>query len=155
KHRVDVVHVTERPRQTLFGLFVPRLARLAGVLHAHTWFYPHDATRLSTLRLGLADAVIGVSQFTARTFVDNARLDPVRVFAVHNGVDTAIFTPEAALAGRRAMRERLGIPTDAPVVGCVARLMRWKGQATLLEAFVGISRRFPGALLVLAGSSSD
>jgi glycosyltransferase involved in cell wall biosynthesis len=41
------------------------------------------------------------------------------------------------------------------VVGCVARLMRWKCQPTLLEAFAAARRRLPSAKLVLTGVSHD
>jgi len=77
------------------------------------------------------------------------------VFAVHNAVDGNFFRLESASAGRLAMRQRLGIPPDVPVIGCVARLMRWKGQGILLEAFALVRKTVPDARLVLAGLSAD
>jgi len=41
---VDVVHVTERPRQALFGLFVARMAGCACLIHARTSHHPYDDT---------------------------------------------------------------------------------------------------------------
>src|SRR5205823_744102 len=84
RNQVDIIHVTERPRQTLFGLSVAKLAGCTCLIQAHISHYPHDATRLANLRLHLADAVVGVSHFTAGTYVSNGRLHPSRVFAVHN-----------------------------------------------------------------------
>ncbi len=153
--RVDVVHVTERPRQSLFGLLLARLAGCACLIHAHTTFYPHDATRLAILRLRQADALVGVSSFTAESYRQLVGLPASRVFAVHNAVDTDVFAPDRAAAGRLAMRRRLGIADDAPLIGCIARLMRWKGQGTLLEAFAEVRRVVPNAQLVLAGLSAD
>jgi len=150
---VDVIHVTERPRQALFGLLLARLSGCACVVQAHTSFYPHDATRLANWRLHQADAVVGVSHFTANTYLRLANLAPDRVFAVHNAVDGVVFRPEPT--HRAAMRQRLGLPADVPVIGCVARLMRWKGQGTLLEAFVLVRKTIPSAQLVLAGLSAD
>jgi glycosyltransferase involved in cell wall biosynthesis len=155
RNQVDVIHVTERPRQALFGLAVARLAGCACLIQAHISHYPHDATRLANLRLRLADAVVGVSRFTAETYVRNAALDPSRVFAVHNAVDSTVFQPATADAGRALWRQRLGIPADVPVIGCVARLMRWKGQARLIEAFAIIKQSAPAARLVLAGENLD
>jgi glycosyltransferase involved in cell wall biosynthesis len=155
RNSVNVIHVTERPRQALFGLFVAKLAGCACVIHAHTSHYPHDATFFANLRLTFADAVVGVSHFTADTYARNATLDPTRGFAVHNAVDGNVFRPDVANAGRLEMRHRLGIPADAPVIGCVARLMRWKGQDRLLDAFAIVRQNVPEAHLVLAGESLD
>jgi glycosyltransferase involved in cell wall biosynthesis len=153
--RVDIVHVTERPRQSLFGLLLARMAGCAALIHAHTTFYPHDATRLATLRLRQADALVGVSTFTADSYRRLLGLPSSRVFAVHNAVDADVFAPDKAGAGRAAMRQRLGIADDALLIGCIARLMRWKGQGTLLEAFAEVRRAVPNAHLVLAGLSAD
>jgi glycosyltransferase involved in cell wall biosynthesis len=53
------------------------------------------------------------------------------------------------------MRQRLGIPVDVPVIGCVARLMHGKGQIPLLEAFAVVRQTVPAARLVLAGLSAE
>ncbi len=153
--RVDIVHVTERPRDARFGLLLARLAGSACLIHAHTGYYRHDATRLGDWTLRHADAVVGVSHFTADTYRHGASLPPGRVFAVHNAVDSAVFRPDAPVAERLDMRARLGVPAGAPLIGCVARLSRWKDQATLLEALVAVRRTVPGARLVLAGANAD
>jgi glycosyltransferase involved in cell wall biosynthesis len=56
---------------------------------------------------------------------------------------------------RVAMRRRLGVPVDAPVIGSIARLMQGKDQASLLEAFAIIRRSRANARLVIAGQSAD
>lgn len=152
---VDLIHVTERPRQTLFGLFVARLAGCACLVHAHTAIYPQEATRLAKWRLNQADAVVGVSQFTADSYPRLADVPANRTFAVLNAVDTQVFRPEVAAAGRQIIRKRLGLPEDAIVIGCVARLTRWKAQHTLIEAFAKVRERFPNTRLVLPGISGD
>ncbi|MGI9146790.1 MAG: glycosyltransferase family 4 protein [Chloroflexota bacterium] len=154
-NEVDLIHVTERPRQMLLGLLLARMAGCACVVHAHTSYNPDDATALANWSLRHADAVVGVSHFTTSTYRDRANLSPGRVFTVHNGVDGQIFRPEPASRDRIAMRDRLGLPPDVPVIGCVARLMRWKGQAILLEAFVLVREIHPQARLVLAGLAMD
>jgi glycosyltransferase involved in cell wall biosynthesis len=152
---VDVIHVTERPRQALFGLLVARLAGCACLIHAHTIYYPRDATRLANWRLRQAHAIVGVSRFTASSFEQLGEVSPGRVFTVHNAVDGDVFRPTRAAAGRAQMRQRLGIPHDAVVIGCVARLMQWKGQGTLLETFASVRQVLPTARLVLAGLPAD
>ncbi|ORT59070.1 glycosyltransferase [Streptomyces sp. CB03238] len=67
---------------------------------------------------------------------------------VHNGVDTARFTTGP---DRAAARAALGLPASAPLVVCVGRLCRQKGQDTLLEAWPAVLDRVPHARLVLVG----
>ncbi len=155
RNRVDLIHVTERPRQTLFGLFVSRLAGCGLLIHAHTAIYPQEATRLVKWRLKRDDAVVGVSRFTAASYPRLAGVPPERVFAVHNAVDARAFTPQIAANGRASMRERLGLPLDVPVIACVARMTRWKAQHTVVDAFAQVRRTFPTARLVLAGLPGD
>jgi glycosyltransferase involved in cell wall biosynthesis len=154
-NRVDVIHVTERPRQALFGLLLARMADCACLIHAHTIYYPGDASRFANWRLGQADAVVGVSQFVARSFQQLGNLPASRVFAVHNAVDAELFRPEIVDAGRLKMRQQLGVPADVPLIGCAARLMHGKGQTTLLEAFEVVRKTVPAAQLVLVGLSAQ
>lgn len=67
---------------------------------------------------------------------------------VHNGVDAQRFR---AGPGRADARAALGLPASAPLVVCVGRLCRQKGQDTLLEAWPAALDRVPQARLVLVG----
>ncbi|MFD3352805.1 glycosyltransferase [Streptomyces fradiae] len=76
---------------------------------------------------------------------------------VHNGVDTGRFGPFPAATARAAARAALlpGAPPGAPVVVCVGRLCRQKGQDLLLSAWNTVHARVPGARLVLVGDGPD
>ena len=74
---------------------------------------------------------------------DLARLSP--------GVDPARFAAPPQRAAARALRERWGVPTDAPVVGCVARLVPRKGQDVLLDVWEQVRATHPDAHLVIVG----
>jgi len=63
-----------------------------------------------------------------------------------NGVDTRRFSP-----GSNEMRQQLGIPDEAPVVGFVGRLTRDKGVPELLDAFDLILHSAPLTRLLLVG----
>jgi glycosyltransferase involved in cell wall biosynthesis len=63
-----------------------------------------------------------------------------------NGVDVERFQP-----GPSNLRERLGLPSDAHVVGFVGRLTRDKGLPELVEAFDAILAAKPDAHLLLVG----
>jgi len=63
-----------------------------------------------------------------------------------NGVDIEHFSP-----GPSDVRARLGIPSDAPVIGFAGRLTRDKGLPELLVAFDAILHVEPSARLLLVG----
>jgi glycosyltransferase involved in cell wall biosynthesis len=63
-----------------------------------------------------------------------------------NGVDTDKFSP-----GPSRVRDMLGLPREAPVVGFVGRLTRDKGVPELIEAFASILQVEPEAHLLLVG----
>ncbi|MBS1803046.1 MAG: glycosyltransferase family 4 protein [Acidobacteria bacterium] len=63
-----------------------------------------------------------------------------------NGVDVLRFSP-----GISSVREELGIPASARVIGFVGRLTADKGVPELLEAFAKILRSHPECYLLLVG----
>ena len=73
-----------------------------------------------------------------------------RVTVVLNGVDTAVFRP--GIDGS-PVREALGIPERALVIGHVARMTPWKGQHHLLEAFARLATGVPDSYLLFVGSA--
>jgi phosphatidylinositol alpha-1,6-mannosyltransferase len=64
------------------------------------------------------------------------------------GVDPQQFHPRC---GGDLVRRRLGIAASAPVVVCTARLVRRKGQDTLVRAWPAVLRDRPDAVLLLVG----
>jgi glycosyltransferase involved in cell wall biosynthesis len=76
-----------------------------------------------------------------------------RYRVIPNGVDLAAFAPASA-ADRRAARARLGFP-EAPLVVCIGRLSRQKGQDVLLAAWPQVRARVPEARLALVGEGAE
>jgi phosphatidylinositol alpha-1,6-mannosyltransferase len=63
------------------------------------------------------------------------------------GVDERTFHPAS---GGDAVRARLGL-SDRPVVVCVSRLVRRKGQDTLIRSWPEVLARVPDAVLLIVG----
>ncbi|MET9392306.1 glycosyltransferase family 4 protein [Streptomyces sp. NPDC006624] len=72
---------------------------------------------------------------------------------VPNGIDVDRFRPAAADTVRAALLPDVG--PRVPLVVCVGRLCRQKGQDVLLTAWESVLRRVPGARLVLVGDGPD
>jgi phosphatidylinositol alpha-1,6-mannosyltransferase len=71
-----------------------------------------------------------------------------RMVRLTPGVDTARFRPDPGAGA--AIRQRYGL-ADRPVVVCVSRLVRRKGQDTLLRAWPRVQEEVPGAALLIVG----
>lgn len=67
------------------------------------------------------------------------------------GVDPSLFAAGAHSASARRLRATWGVPQDATVVGCVARLVPRKGQDVLLAVWPEVRQRRPDAHLVIVG----
>lgn len=100
----------------------------------------------------VADRFVAISgavgEGWAAAGVPRARID-----VVHNGVDTATFTPASPEQVLRLRGER-GIAADAFVVVYAGRMVEHKGAGTLVAAMSLVQAAHPGAILVLAGSGT-
>lgn len=70
------------------------------------------------------------------------------------GVDCDRFVPLAADA-RRAVRSRLGLPADGPLIASVSRLVPRKGMDVLVEAAARLAPSFPGLTVAIAGTGRE
>jgi len=105
------------------------------------------ALRRATSR---ASCVLAISRFTART-VRTVVPRHVPMTLAPPGVDVRRFRPD--ISGDE-VRARHGL-LDRPIVVCVSRLVRRKGQDVLIEAMETIRRRAPGATLLVVGGGPD
>ena len=122
------------------GLLAPALRRagarrIVALTHGHeVWWSRLPATRAILRRVGdSVDVMTYVSEW-CRTHIEPA-LSPAaraRMSRLSPGVDPARFYPGC---GGGEIRDRLGIDATAPVVVCLGRLVRRKGQDTLIESW--------------------
>lgn len=105
------------------------------------WFY-----RLSLLRTARI-ATVGEA---ARAHLVGAGLLPAtRTVALDNGIPVQRFARGAS--ARATARDLLGLPHDAPVLGCVGRLVALKNHALLIGILPALRARFADPHLVLIG----
>lgn len=149
----DVVHL-HSAKAGLAGRLALR-GRRPTVFQPHAWSFEAvtGAVRAASVAwerraARWADSVVCVSAGERAVGVAQG-VRPRRYDVVPNGVDLTRWAPSP----RADARARLGLPGNAPVVLCVGRLSRQKGQDVLLDAWprVGV----PGALLVLVGDGPD
>lgn len=142
------------------GLLAPALraagaAHIQALTHGHeVWWASLPGTRQLMRRIGDgADDLTYVSEYCrdriAPALSPSARAK-FRRFPIE--VDRSHFRPDR---GGAALRAAWGVPEHAQIVVCVSRLVRRKGQDTLLALWPEVLARFPDAWLVIVGDGPD
>ncbi len=146
RHRIQVIHGTEKPRDALYGVLLGKLTGAKSVIHMHVG-YDDWLARSVKWSLGQADAIVAISEFVKRSLV-NAGYEEEKIYVVYNALDLSGWDPQ--LDGS-PVRQELGIGAQAPVVGIVSRIFKWKGHAYLLEAMQTVTQQVPEARLMIVG----
>jgi glycosyltransferase involved in cell wall biosynthesis len=98
----------------------------------------------------LPDLVVP-SGAAAECYLRGRGLPAERIQLVPDGVDTDWLDPQRVAAERAGVRERLGIPRDAPVIVYLGLLAEYQGTDLLLRAARRVLERRPDAYLLVAG----
>src|SRR5208337_651347 len=138
-------------------------ARIAGVPVAIHSEHGYELEMLSGLPLHRrllrhvayrsASAVGAVSEELREYHARQAWWDPAMIDVLRNGIDGQLFSPQPQI--RDSVRQRLGIPSDALVVGSVGRVVALKDFTTLLKAVEALAPEMPSLRVILAGSGPD
>jgi phosphatidylinositol alpha-1,6-mannosyltransferase len=145
-----------RPEVVVFGAAWP-LAELATRLEVPSvaLTHGHEAGMVSAGGGRLVRrALRGVSTVTTISEFTSAALRPwlppgATLADLPPGVDTDTFHPSVDGA---AIRERHGLPPDAPLAVCIGRVVRRKGQDILVESWPAVLARMPEARLLIGGT---
>lgn len=116
-----------------------------------TGFQKSPALRLLFLLLNHRfDRVVAPSQAILNQLVNREGVDRQKTRCLPNGVDCERFRPMDG-EQRIAARIRFGLPAQAYLIGCVARLVPVKRHEDLIAGFAMVAKSHPDARLVLAG----
>jgi glycosyltransferase involved in cell wall biosynthesis len=148
RHRIDVLHTCDRPRDAVATVAIARVCRVPSIVHVHVapgdWMSPPRRWAIAA-----ADHRIAVSEFIRGSLIEaGCRAD--RTHTILNGIDRERLVPDPRAASIRA---EFGIAPDAPIVLSVCRLFEAKGALELIEAFAAAD--VPVAHLLIAGQDSS
>ncbi|MER5597373.1 glycosyltransferase [Streptomyces sp. NPDC002265] len=154
--RPDLVHA-HSAKAGLAGRIAVR-GRIPTVFQPHAWSFEAVGGTAAALALKWerwgarwASRVVCVSEAERVTGVRAGVAG--RWSVIPNGIDPERFSPAAADRGRTV--PGAAVDPSAPLVVCVGRLCRQKGQDVLLDAWDAVLRRLPDARLVLVGDGPD
>ena len=152
-----IVH-THTSKAGFLGRWAACLARVPYVVHTphgHVfWGYFKKRTAtifilLECLTAKISDKLIMLSQREQEDH-QSVRIAPGHKFVIiHSGIDFVSFFQD--FYNPANLKSRLGIPSDAFVIGSVGRLTSIKGHQFLLEAMSSLKARLPNLFCVLLG----
>ena len=151
REEIDLVHA-HMYRAEVAGT---RAAVAAGVpvitatVHSSRVRSPEDVAVLASLTPAMDRLIVPSAAIEHKVRCEGR--DGARFAVIPNGVDLSRF---AAPVPPPSVRAEFGIPSDAPLVGIVARLEPEKGHRFLLEAWPQLLEAAPSAWLVVVGEGS-
>lgn len=96
-----------------------------------------------------ADRIVCISRAVRDSLVKEAPNLARKSIVVYNAVSLNSSNGKHHHVG---LREELGLPQGAPLIGTVGRITHWKGQEILAEAAVVVLQKHPDAHFVAVGS---
>lgn len=162
RERFTIVH-THTPKAGLLGQLAARLAGVPLVVNTLHGFYFHEhmpplARRfyiaIEKIAASCSDSVLSQNREDIQTGLDERIFSPRRIRHLGNGIDLSEFDPARVSPSATAdLRERLGVPRGAPVVGFVGRLAaKRKGFTDFLEMARGVLEGHPAARFLIIGN---
>lgn len=160
REQVDILHV-HTPVASLIARPMAALAGIPVVIYTVHGFYFHENMSwykrwphiiAEWLAARFTDFMFMVSAEDAATAQRLHIMPASKMLTIYNGVDMDHFDPARfSTEDKAALRSKLAIPPDAPVVGIVGRLVREKGFYEFFEAAAQIKKSFPNARFLIVG----
>jgi glycosyltransferase involved in cell wall biosynthesis len=150
--RIEILHCHDM-YSNVFAAPWARLARVPLVIASRRWIHPVSDRRLelaNRVAYRFVHRVLGNSRAVAQLLRDGDGVAERRILWLPNFVEERAFELPSASA-RSSLRNELGIPANAEIVGCIARLVDVKDHATLLRAIGMLAARRPALHVVLIG----
>jgi len=159
--RLDLIHA-HNGRTALAAAAARRIAGRGSVVATQHFIDPAHAGRAGLGALGSraahrwvqrqTDQYIAVSHAAEKAMIERESWLAGKVVVIPNGISAP---DPATLAPAAEIRRKLGVPRDALLIVCAARLAREKDVATLVEAMGPVAAQIPGAWCVVAGEGPE
>lgn len=146
-HDIHILHVHNQLRFPLRSRILPKLAGVPLIVeHEHGMVWNTFSTRLIHWTQGLVDA--NICNSNAAKIMLKQKCD-IEARVIYNGVPVPHNGEEEQV--RLRLREELGLPENAKIVGFVGRLNNPKGPEAFIRMVPAVSRAVPQAKFVVVG----
>lgn len=152
--RFDVVHCHQYT-PWIYGWLGALGTKAKVVFTEHGRFYPdrhrYKAVFINPLVAMLTPAVVAISNATKVALVQYEFIPGNKIRVIYNGISPLKRDDSEA----NKIRDALGIPQGAFVVGTVSRLDPVKNQSMMLKAFKAFYKNCPDSYLLMVGDGPD
>lgn len=152
--RFDVVHCHQYT-PWMYGWLAALPTRAKVVFTEHGRFYPdryrYKAMLINPVMAMFTPSIVAISEATKDALVKYEFIPRYKIQVIYNGIAPLVRDDEQS----EKVRDSLGIPKDAFVVGTVSRLDPVKNQVMMLRAFKQFCEKQPGSYLLMVGDGPD
>ncbi len=124
---------------------------ICSALHSTGW--PDGIGFLNRQLTSITDGFIAVADNHAKYLIEKEQFPGERVFTIPNGVDVDRFRPNHTK--RTWLRQELGLPASAPLVGIVAALRPEKNHLMFVDVANEVLPKHPDTHFVIVGDGTE
>lgn len=150
REQVNILH-THNTQPFVDGTIAGKMAGIPTIIHTdHTRYFP-DKRRYMFAEWFLshfATKIVAVSNHVKQNLINYEKINPQKITVILNGIDGNKYNLNRDVITKK---KALGIESCSPILGFGVRLAYQKGITYLLKAMPHVIKRFPGALLLIAG----
>ena len=152
KWKIQLIHTNTSA--VLEGCYISKALKIPQLWEVHEIIVnPKIMFYLTALWISLfSDKVVTVSNASKMHLIRSGFYKKKKIEVIYNGVDSERFNPDRD-AGY--LRNELGIPEKALIIGMIGRVNSWKGQEDLLQAANIVMKDNPDVYTVFAGAAYE
>ena len=157
KIKPNVVH-THLFDANLIGLTAAKILNINNRIYTrHHSTYHHDnfphAVKYDQWANSIATKIVSISKNVETILIENEKVNKDKITLIHHGFDLKKFQSIKNFDVINLKKKYQIKNTEYPVIGVVARYIKWKGIENTINAFKQVLTEFPKAKLILANSS--
>ncbi|MBZ0155114.1 MAG: glycosyltransferase family 4 protein [Alphaproteobacteria bacterium] len=147
--RPDLVHLNNGYSFVHEMIVSCRLHNVKVIAHDRGTRYP--CSFRTRLLVPLLDAIVSVSDSYKENIV-RQHLKVKRVSRIYNGFNSETIRERVSPLDRDRVRQEFGVGGNAPLLGIVGNIDRWKGQMVVVKAVQKIRRSYPDVACLIVGA---
>ena len=156
KENIDILYTIDSPLSQFWGSVSAKFggvtANITRISMTNPIFHAKRRKLVNRVMMPSIDKVISQAYSQKEYLVNIEKIDAEKIEVIYNGVDLAKFRKSK---DELALKESVGIPEDARVVGMVARLSLEKGYPVFLNTAKIILNKMPDVHFLIVGDGAE